>query len=108
MKNVILILVLTFFSYGLGFFSAHRIDLIKKKLIKDDNINKEMTEKVVTTNSTNTPYGREEDPFTSLKMLQKDMEAFQALIKEINKELLVVNASKNQEPSRKKPKTQKL
>ncbi|ODS34101.1 MAG: hypothetical protein SCARUB_00774 [Candidatus Scalindua rubra] len=92
-KSIVIIIIVSCLSFGLGFLSAYKINMVNDNpvSISKDNTDVKMLEEKVTPNSTNMVDSNEEDPLMQLKLLMKDVETFRALMEEVKNELLVSN-----------------
>ncbi len=90
-KKIIPIMIVSCLSFILGLYTFHKSNERKERSIQTnrDNAHLKASEKTVSPNSTNTLDVSEDDPLIHLKMLQKDVETFKALMKEVKKELFL-------------------
>lgn len=88
-KSIITITIASCLSFGLGFLTAYKANVVNEQTILTgrDDAGMKTSEKTVTTSITNKPDASEDDPLTHLKLLQKDVETFKALMEEVKKEL---------------------
>tara|TARA_B100000315_G_C14224562_1_gene428034 strand:+ start:295 stop:609 length:315 start_codon:yes stop_codon:yes gene_type:complete len=92
-KNIIIITVVSCLSFGLGFLTAYKVDVVNEQpiLTSKDDASLKTAEKTATTSITNKPDANEDDPLTHLKLLQKDVETFKALMEEVKNALFVTD-----------------
>ncbi len=84
-------MIVSSLSFSLGLYAFYKANERKEQSIltvKEDTHLK-TPEKSVSPNNTNTLDINEDDPLIHLKMLQKDVETFKALMKEVKKELFL-------------------
>ncbi len=90
-SNIIILTVLGCFSFGLGLYTDYRVNMAKEQSIVISYDIKELKtpDKTVFPNGKPDNNTGNDDPLIHLKMLQKDVETFKALMEEVKNELFV-------------------
>ncbi len=90
-KKIITIMIVSCLSFLLGLYAFHKTNERKEQsiLTNRDNTHLKASGKAASPNNTNTLGANEDDPLIHLKMLQKDVETFKALMEEVKNELFV-------------------
>jgi hypothetical protein len=90
-KNIIILTVVACFSYGLGIYNYYKVSRINEQsIVISHNVTDLKTpDKAGSPNGMTDANINEDDPLIHLKMLQKDVEIFKALMEEVKNELLV-------------------
>lgn len=86
-RSIIIIAVVSCISFGLGYYTAGNVNTTTKHpdTIKRIGTDVKILKDMDTTNN------NEDDPLIHLKMLQKDVETFKALMEEVKNALFVTD-----------------
>jgi hypothetical protein len=89
-KKIITIMIVSCLSFVLGLYTFHKANEGKEAILTNSgDTHLKTSEKKIAPNNTNALDVNEDDPLMHLKMLQKDVETFRALMKEVKKELFL-------------------
>ena len=90
-KSFIILAIVAGISFGLGYYTSGNVNRTNEHHGTTKKISSivHKPERVKTTGNTDNVNTNENDPLIHLKMLQKDVEVFKALIEEVKNELFV-------------------
>ena len=90
-NNIIILTAVACFSYGLGIYNYEKVSKINEQsiVISHNITNSKTPDKTGAPNGMTDANINEDDPLIHLKMLQKDVQIFRALMEEVKNELLV-------------------
>ncbi len=90
-KNIIILTAVGCFSFGLGLYTDYKVNKVNEQSLVISNVDNDLetVEKTVDSDGMTETNTNENDPLIHLKMLQKDVEVFKALMEEVKKELFV-------------------